>query len=263
MTWALLALLGLVLGSFLNVCIHRIPRGESIVAPPSHCPRCGKRIRSYDNIPVLSYLLLHGRCRFCRGLISPRYLVVELITGALFVAAYAKFGVSWLTPKALVLVCLLVLMALIDLEHQVIPFKLSIPGLVLGLAGGLLPSQSLTDAFLGAALGAAFVLFAWMLWRYVLAGIFRRFGVHQREGIGGGDLPFAAMIGSFLGLKSMGVALFAAVVAGVIVGLVMRAMGRAKSGQPVPFGPFLAIGALVGLFFGPVIFNWYIALTLG
>ncbi|OYD15305.1 hypothetical protein CH330_06130 [candidate division WOR-3 bacterium JGI_Cruoil_03_51_56] len=256
-------LLGLILGSFLNVCIYRIPRGESIVTPPSHCPKCGKRIRFYDNIPVLSYLLLRGRCRFCRCSISLRYPTVELFTGLLFIAAFAKFGYTWMTPKALVMVCFLVTISAIDLEHQIIPFCLSIPGLVVGLASGFLPSVSFVDGLFGALAGAGFVLLAWLLWRYVLARIFRHFGVDQKEGMGGGDLPFAAMIGGFLGLKNTGVALFAAVVAGVIIGLIMRAAGKARRGQQIPFGPFLALGALVGLFFGSEIFNWYLSLTLG
>ncbi len=258
MIWFLLVLLGLSLGSFFNVCIHRIPRGESIATPPSHCPHCGKRIRACDNIPVLSYILLRGRCRSCRRPISPRYMAVEVATALLFVVVFAQFGFTWSSLNALVFVCMLVVMALIDLEHRIIPFRLSVPGLVLGLAGSLLPPGRLTDALIGAAVGAAFICLAWLLWRYVLFSVFRRFGIDQREGMGGGDLPFAAMIGAFLGWRSLVVALFAGVIAGVIVGLILRWAGRTKGGQQIPFGPFLAIGALVGLFFGSVVFGWYV-----
>lgn len=263
MSWAVFAVLGLILGSFFNVCIHRIPRRQSIVAPPSHCPNCRKRIAFYDNIPVLSWLLLRGRCRHCRTPISPRYLLVELLTGALFVAAWARFGPTWELLRALLLVSLLVVLALIDLEHFIIPFRLSIPGLVLALGTALLPGLDHLDALWGALAGGGFVLAAWLLWRYVLAGLFRKMGVDQKEGMGGGDLPFAAMIGGFLGLGRVAVALFAAVLLGVAVGLVLRWAGRTGRGQEIPFGPFLAAGALVGLFAGREVLAWYLRFLLG
>lgn len=262
MTWFVFLALGLALGSFLNVCIHRIPRRESIVNPPSHCPHCKRPIRYYDNIPVLSYLILGGRCRDCRRRISPRYVAVEALTAALCLAVYARFGLSWATVQGLAFVCLLIVIAAIDLEHQVIPFRLSVSGLLLALAWSLLPPLRLRDALLGAVIGAAFVAAAWALWRYLLAGAFRRFGVEQREGMGGGDLPFAAMIGGFLGARSLAVALFAAVGVGVIVGVVLRVSGKTQRGQPVPFGPFLALGGLLGLFFGPLVWDWYLSQVL-
>lgn len=262
MIWLLVVLLGLALGSFFNVCIHRIPLGQSVVFPPSYCPRCKKRIRPYDNIPVLSWILLGGRCRSCRKPISLRYPVVEAGTALLFAAVFARFGLSWETLSGLVFVSLLLVMAFVDLDHQVIPFRLSIPGVILGITLSFLPPGRTVDALLGAAAGAGFVLFAWLLWRYVLAGVFRRFGIDQKEGIGVGDLPFAAMLGSFLGLSSTLVALFAAVAVGVAIGLVLQWVGRTGKGQPIPFGPFLAAGALVGLFFGASIADWYVAAVL-
>ncbi|MCX6840711.1 MAG: prepilin peptidase [candidate division WOR-3 bacterium] len=258
MIWALAALLGLVFGSFFNVVIWRVPLHKSISSPPSHCPRCRKPIRPYDNIPVLSWLILRGRCRDCGKPISVRYPLIEALTGLLFVAAYARFGFSLLTVKVLVFISLLIITALIDLDHQIIPFGFSVTGLVLGLAGGLVaPPPELKGALAGAAVGAGFILFAWLLWRYVLAGVFRRFGVDQKEGMGFGDLPYAAMIGAFVGLKGLTVALAAAVVFGVVIGLIARSAGRNKRGQPIPFGPFLALGALAGLFFGPQLFDIY------
>ena len=258
MIWALAALLGLVFGSFFNVVIWRVPLHKSISSPPSHCPRCRKPIRPYDNIPVLSWLILRGRCRDCGQPISVRYPLVEALTGLLFVAAYARFGFSLLTVKAVAFTSLLIVTALIDFDHQVIPFGFSITGLAIGLAGGLVaPPPDFRGALAGAAVGAGFIFFAWLLWRYVLAGAFRRFGVDQKEGMGFGDLPYAAMIGAFVGLKGLAVALAAAVVSGVVIGLIARSVGRNKRGQPIPFGPFLALGALVGLFYGAQLFDVY------
>ncbi len=268
LTWFLVGLLGLVFGSFYNVCIWRIPLGKSIVSPPSHCPRCRKPIRPWDNIPVLSYVLLRGRCRDCGEPISIRYPLVEALTALLFLASWARFGYSLLTLKALVFCSLLILTAFIDLDHQVIPFSLSIPGLVLGLGFSLLPQSPIASrqspiagALIGAVAGAAFVIAAWLLWRYVLGPIWRRYGVDQKQGIGGGDLPYAAMLGAFLGLKSLLVALFAAVLFGIIAGYALRAAGRARKGQPMPFGPFLALGGLLGLFLGPQLFSAYARLV--
>ena len=258
MIWALSALLGLAFGSFFNVVIWRVPLHESISSPPSHCPRCRKPIRPYDNIPVLSWLLLRGRCRDCGGPISVRYPLIEALTGLLFVAAFARFGFSLLTVKAIVFISLLIITAFIDLDHQIIPFGFSVTGLLLGLAGGVAaPPPEFRGALAGAAAGAGFILFAGLLWRYVLAGLFRRFGVDQKEGMGFGDLPYAAMIGAFVGLKGLVVALAAAVVFGVVIGLIARSAGRNQRGQPIPFGPFLALGALTGLFFGPQLFDIY------
>ncbi len=259
MTWAVAALLGLAFGSFFNVCIWRIPLHQSICSPPSHCPRCRKPIRPYDNVPVLSWLILRGRCRDCGQPISARYPLVEALTTLLFVAAYARFGFSLLTVKAGVLASLLIITAFIDIDHQVIPFSLSVTGLLVGLAGGLVaPPPGIRGALIGAAIGAGFVLFAWLLWRYVLAGLFRRYGIDQKEGMGFGDLPYAAMIGAFVGPRGLVVALAAAVVSGMVVGSVARWAGRSRRGQPIPFGPFLALGAVVGLFFGPQLFDIYL-----
>ena len=263
-TWVLIGALGLIFGSFFNVCIHRIPRGQSIVTPPSSCPKCRRRIRAYDNIPVLSWLLLRGRCRHCGKRISFRYPAIELLTALLFIACFLRFGYTWETPRAILLVSFLIMLAQIDLEHTVIPFRLSIPGFGLAIASSLLlPSGALLDAVWGALAGAAFVLVSWSLWRYVLSGLFRRFGIDQKEGMGGGDLPLAAMIGGFLGLSRTVVALFVAVVSGVVVGLVLRYAGRSHRGQQIPFGPFLAVGALVGLFFGAAIAGWYLRFVFG
>lgn len=260
---AVAVLAGLVFGSFFNVCIWRIPRGMSIVWPPSHCIRCRRPVRWFDNIPVVSWIVLRGRCRDCGQKFSSRYALVELLTGLLFLAAYLRFGRSLLTLKAVVFLSLLVVISFIDIDHQVIPFKLSIPGLIAGVFLSVIAGTRLSDVLSGIALGAGFVLGAWLLWRYWLAGAFQKFGVKQREGIGWGDLPFAMMVGAFVGLKPMVVAVFSAVVAGVIVGMAGRLAGKTRPGQPISFGPFLGLGGIVGLFFGEQLFGLYLRLVLG
>lgn len=264
MTWLLAALLGLVLGSFFNVCIWRIPRGESIGHPPSHCPRCGKPIRFYDNIPVLSYLILRGRCRDCGKPISIRYPLIESLTALLFIFAYARFGLDWTLLRGLVFISFLIVLAGIDLEHKIVPSRLSVAGIIIGLLTAILPGFRfpLLLAFWGGVLGAGFILIAWALWRFILAAPFRRFGVKQKEGMGWGDLPFATMLGVFIGPKGMGVGLASAVVVGVILGVIARVLGKTKAGQEIPFGPFLALGGLVGLFWGETLFALYIRTVL-
>lgn len=265
MSWlptVLAGVLGLVFGSFFNVCIWRIPRGMSISSPSSHCPRCRKPIRSYDNVPVLSWLILRGRCRDCGKPISVRYPLVEALTGLLFVAACVRFGPGLLAVKAAVFSSLLIVTAFIDLDHKVLPYQLTIPGLGLGLAGGLIPPPNLGGAFAGAAAGAGFVVAAWLLWRFVPV-LRRLFRVETRDAMGGGDVPYAAMVGAFIGLRSLAVALFAAAIFGVIIGYTLRALGRGRRGQEVPFGPFLALGGLVGFFFGPQLFALYLRIALG
>jgi leader peptidase (prepilin peptidase)/N-methyltransferase len=250
--------IGLALGSFFNVCIYRIPRHESLIFPPSHCPSCKKRIKAYDNIPILSCILLLGKCRFCKKPISLRYPLVELLTGLLFAAAAFKFGFSVALLRAIIFISFLIIVSFIDLEHQIAPFRLTIPGLLLGLVTNLFLPGFTFSSFIGMMAGGLFVLFAWLLWRYILARFFRHsFGVKQREGIGWGDLPLTAMIGSFLGWQYLIVAIFAAVVGGVIIGLILRIVKRNKPGQPIAFGPFLALGSLISLFFGQPIINLY------
>jgi len=262
--WIVAVLGGLAFGSFFNVCVWRIPRGESINFPPSHCPNCKKQIRFYDNIPIISYIILRGRCRDCHKPISIRYPLIEGFTALFFVLAYAKFGFNWQVLRALVFIGFLIVLAWIDIDHKILPFKLSFAGLIIGLITALLPffQFPIAKAFWGGVVGAAFVFLAWTLWRFVLAGPFQRMGVKQKEGMGWGDLPFAAMIGVFLGPKGVAVGLGVAIFTGVVVGLVARVVGKFRAGQEVPFGPFLALGGVVGLFLGEQIFNWYLRLVL-
>lgn len=225
---------GLAFGSFLNVCIYRLPRDLSVVRPGSSCPHCGQPIRFYDNIPVLSWLLLRGRCRSCKAAISPRYLAVELLTGALFLACYAYFGLTLATLKYCVFGFLLLGLIFTDAETRLLPDKMTLPGLVLGLlfsllvpvndlASQLLPGLvplpvssdvswrllSLLDALLGTAVGASFI--------YGAGAIYLR--ARGVEGMGFGDVKLMAMAGAFLGVKLTVFTLFAASIAGSLFGL--------------------------------------------
>jgi len=241
-TLAAAAAYGLVVGSFLNVVVHRLPREMSLVRPRSHCPACGAPVRWYDNVPVLSYLLLRGRCRACRSAISPRYPLVELATGALSVACAARFGVTLEGAAAAVLVLLLLPLAIIDLEHHLLPDALTLPGIALGLAfstaGGLVPVR---DALLGAALGAALPYLVIVAYRLVR-------GV---EGMGLGDVKLLAMVGAFLGWQGVLLTLGLGSCVGAAVGLALIAAGRAGRSTELPFGTFLAAAALGVLFRGP------------
>ena len=242
---------GLVVGSYLNVLVHRLPLGVSTVTPRSRCPRCGAPIRARDNLPVLSWLLLRGRCRDCREPIPVRYPLVELAAGALFATATARFGFGLEALAAAVLGALLVALAAIDLGHLLLPDKLTLPGIALGLAAqALLPAGSLARGLAGALVGAGLLLAlagAWELARGV-------------EGMGLGDVKMLAMIGAFLGVGGALVTLVVGTVAGSAAGLVLMARGRGGLGSQLPFGVFLAAGGVVALFAGEPIVAAYLGL---
>lgn len=241
----LAAALGLVVGSFLNVVIHRLPRGESLSFPPSHCPRCGAAIRWYDNVPLLSYLLLRGRCRDCRGPISPRYPLVEAATGLLFLAVLGRAPQWPGALHALVLGSLCLALALIDLEHMLLPDALTLPGTAFGLLLALLGGPiSLLDASLGTVLGAAVPLAIIWVYRW-LRGV---------EGMGFGDVKLLAMLGAFLGWQGMLLALALAAMAGALVGVGLIVAGRGSRQTELPFGTFLCAAAVVVLFWGDQLF---------
>jgi leader peptidase (prepilin peptidase)/N-methyltransferase len=244
-------LLGLVIGSFLNVVIARLPRGESIVSPPSRCARCGKRIRPWDNVPVLSFLLLRGRCRDCRKPISWRYPVVELSAGVLLLllARHVEHPVL-LVPHAAFLLALLAV-AWIDLDTRTIPDAVTIPGVGLGLAASLFGPPGIGAALLGAAVGGA------SLW-LVGHAYERATGV---PGMGGGDVKLAAMMGAFLGAAGVFGAIFLASLAGSIFGAVLIARGKGSRRTAIPFGTFLAPAAIVLLLYGKSLFGWYRSLV--
>ena len=240
-------ILGLFLGSFLNVCIHRIPASESVVWPGSHCPACRTPIRAWDNIPLLSYLVLRGRCRQCQARISPRYPLVELISGLLAVGLLYRFGPTWGYLIYYAWSLALVVITFIDLDHQIIPDRLSLGGIVVGLV--LLPWLPVTyqEALIGLALGAG-GLIAIIYGYKVLTG---------KEGMGGGDVKLLGMIGVFLGWQGVVFTIFVASLVGSVVGVPWLAAQKKDMQNPIPFGPFLSLGALVYLYWGQDIIDWY------
>ena len=241
---AIAAVAGLVGGSFFNVVIARLPRHESLARPASRCPHCGHRVRPYDNVPVFSWLLLRRRCRDCGEPISARYPLVELLTAALFAAVVIDTGANEQVWLGLALVCVLVPVAFIDLDHRIIPNAILLPGAVAAIAivAATEPSQ-LPEHLIAGAAAAGFLLAA------VLA---------YPRGMGMGDVKLAGVLGLYLG-RSVGPAMLVALLTGTIVGVAIIARKGAAEGRKtaVPFGPFLAVGGLVGLFFGPDIVDWY------
>jgi leader peptidase (prepilin peptidase)/N-methyltransferase len=241
----LAGLAGLAVGSFLNVVVHRLPRGESVIAPSSRCPSCGAAIRPYDNLPVVSWLLLRGRCRDCGAHISVRYPLVEAATGALFAAVVLVKGADRDAWLGLAFVALLVPIALIDLERQIIPNRLTGPGALAAIAilAATRP-HSLPEHLIAGAAAAAFLLGALLAYP---------------AGMGMGDVKLAGMMGLYLG-RSVAPAMLAALFAGTLAGVVIIAIKGVAAGRKtkVPFGVFLAFGSLVGLLAGPGIVDWYL-----
>lgn len=246
--------LGACVGSFLNVVIHRLPRGESLWGPRSRCPACGAPIAWYDNLPLLSWLLRRGRCRACGGPISARYLVVEALTALLLVALQARLGWSVELLVAFYFACALLAIAYIDLDFQIIPDALSLPGIAVGLlAAPLLHPGARLDALGEAALGAA--VGGGILWS--VAWIYER--ATGREGMGGGDIKLLAMVGAFLGWQGVLLTLLLGSLAGSAIGVAVMIARGADTKLAIPFGPFLSIGAFVALFWGSAIVSWYLA----
>jgi len=239
-------LLGSILGSFLNVCIYRLPRSESIVSPPSHCPRCGKRLAPLDLLPVFSYLLLRGRCRYCESAISRRYPLVEMLTGVVFAVAYFYFGFNFLLLKYLVLLCFLIVISLIDLDHYIIPDILPAGMLLAGIPINVL-ARDIT--FLSIILGM-----------FVPAAVLAIIVLVSRGGMGGGDIKLTGALGLFLGWPGNAVALFSACILAGIMGLILLLTGTKKRKDAIPFGPFLAAGAVINVFWGEQLLRWYLKL---
>ena len=244
------AWLGLAVGSFLNVCIHRIPLGQSIAHPPSRCPHCGYTLRWYDNIPVVSYAILGGKCRGCRAGISVRYPIVELLTMGVFLLHYAVFGWSALLAVRVLFACALIVLFAIDLEHQLLPDRITLPGIVVGLAANLFVPPGIVDALIGAALGYG------ILWA-IAFGYFRATGQH---GMGGGDLKMLAMVGAFLGWQMVLLTVVLSSVAGALIGLAVILLGRGDMKHKLPYGTFLALAALFASLAGEPLVAWYVDL---
>ena len=249
MTAVFAFLFGAMVGSFLNVCIHRLPKEESIVAPRSRCPACQTPIRGVDNIPLVSFAFLRGRCRACGHPISWRYPLVEALTALLFVLTVSRFGVTLKSAFLLTFLCGLVVVSFIDLDHQIIPNAITLPGIPLGLLAGLLVREPpLLDRLIGTLAGAGF-LYLMLFYGGVLYG---------QEAMGEGDLNLIALVGAFLGWKAVVVAILVACLVGSAAGLGLMALKRLGRRQHIPFGPFLSLGAVVGLFWGEWLVGWYL-----
>jgi leader peptidase (prepilin peptidase)/N-methyltransferase len=243
-------LVGLAVGSYLNVVIYRLPREISTVLPRSSCPECGSPIRALDNLPLLSFLLLGGRCRQCRAPIARRYPLVEALTGLLFVACFERFGVEPAALAAALFGSLMIVLAAIDVEHLLLPDRITLPGILVGLVlQPLLPWSTFLEAILGTLVGAGLLVLLAETWYWL----------REQEGIGLGDVKMLALIGSFLGWKGVLVTLFGASLAGAVTGLVLMALGKAELRSKLPFGAFLALGGLISLFFGQRLAEAYLA----
>ena len=236
---------GLMIGSFLNVVIARVPERRSLWMPGSTCPECGHAIAWHDNIPVLSFFLLRGRCRACAAPIPWRYPIVEAITAALFAAAWLRFGADVRQfIVAVVFLAALVAITVIDLRHQIIPDAITLPGVVAGVVAALATHRiAWVDSVAGILLGS---------------GLFVAVIVVSRGGMGGGDLKLGAMLGAFLGWQALLVGLFIAVMLGGMLAVVLLASRRVARKDAIPFGPFLAIGGAAALFWSDAILAWYV-----
>jgi leader peptidase (prepilin peptidase)/N-methyltransferase len=263
-------LFGAVIGSFLNVVIHRLPAGESIVSPGSRCPRCGAPVRPRDNVPVLSWLALGGRCRDCREPISPRYPLVELANALLWAALALRFGFGFPFFASAAFCSALLAITLIDVDHWIIPDVITLPGIVLGLAASFLmpPRESLLAELLHRQLGLDRLpgfLSSLGFWDSLAAlliggGLFYLVAVVSRGGMGGGDIKLTAMMGAFLGMRDLGVAVFTGLLAGSAVGIALMIAGRKTRKDLIPFGPFLALGGVTAVFWGRPLVDGYLRL---
>ena len=260
--WAA-ALLGLVVGSFANVCIHRIPRHESLGSPPSRCPSCGGAIRPWDNVPVLSYLVLRGRCRACRAPISPRYPLVEAANGLAYWAVAAVYGPTLAAAIAMALVTALLVLSLIDLDHHLLPNVITLPGIVAGMAASFV-----TPPWPAAGVGPP-LLAPWLpFWAEAASAAVAGYAVFAaiaalgqwhfgQEALGQGDWKLAAMAGAFLGVRGLLLTVFVGSVAGAIVGIALMLARKATWATRVPFGTFLCAACGSVVLAGDRLWRWY------
>ncbi len=238
---------GLAIGSFLNVCIYRLPRGESVVSPPSRCPSCGRGLRWFENVPVLGYLLVGGRCRTCRVAVSPMYPIVEAGTTFLFLLQYWQLGWQPLLGIRLVFVAAMIALFVIDLQHRILPNVITLPGVVIGVAASLLFEPGWRASLIGVVVGGG------ALWAVGEA----YFRIRGEEGMGMGDVKMLAMIGAFLGWQLMLVTLLIASLAGSAFGGGMILLDRGSMKYALPLGSFLAAGALIATHVGRPLLEWY------
>jgi len=247
-----LALAGLCIGSFLNVCIHRLPLKQSVVHPGSRCPGCGYALRWYDNVPVLSYAMLRGRCRSCAKPISLQYPLVEIVTAVIFVLHWYAFGPTVLLPLRLLFACALIVLFMIDLEHQILPDVITLPGIVTGVVCSLFLPPGPLMSILGVLLGGG------LLWAIAEAW----FRLRKVDAMGFGDVKMLAMVGGWLGVKMVFVTFVLSSMLGGLIGAALIGSRRADMATRVPFGTMLAVGALVASLYGEDLLAWYLS-TMG
>lgn len=242
---------GLLLGSFANVLILRVPEGKNFVSDRSRCRSCNQVVAWFDNIPVLSYFILRGKCRKCGSKFSPRYPLVEALTGGLFAITVYFFGLSWTTLELLIFFYGLIVITFIDLDHFLIPDIFSLPGIAIGLLGAALnPERAFFDAFVGCFLGGGF------LWS--IAVLYEK--LRKVEGMGGGDIKLLAWIGAVLGWSSLPFVILSSSLIGGIVGILMMRKSADVMKSVIPFGPFLALGSVLYVFWGSELMNQYFRL---
>jgi leader peptidase (prepilin peptidase)/N-methyltransferase len=241
------ALLGLVVGSFLNVCIDRLPVKKSLAYPPSHCDACQNPLKIQDLIPVVSYLWLRGKCRYCGAVIPQRILWVELFSGAVFAFLFWRFGLTWEFPLIAFYTCVLLVMAMIDLRHQLILNVIVYPVAVIALTVGFfIPAFDIYKGVLGGAIGFIILLLPALV---------------MRKGMGWGDVKMAGLIGLMTGYPNVFVALFLGIITGGLVAVILLVSRKKTRKDFIPFGPSLAIGAFIALIYGKEILDWYLSLS--
>ena len=245
-----LAALGALIGSFLNVCIYRLPLGKSVVWPSSACPSCARELSWYENVPIVSYLALRGRCRTCAASIGIRYPIVEALTAAMFALAWWQYGPGLLLVSRLVFGCALIVLFAIDLEHQLLPNVITLPGIVVGLLFSFFTEPGWRSSLIGILLGGGIL--------YAIAEIYYR--VRHEEGLGMGDVKMLAMVGAFLGWPSTLLTLMLASFSGTLIGLGLIVTNRGSMKYALPFGTFLALGAAAAATIGPALLEWYLGL---
>jgi leader peptidase (prepilin peptidase) / N-methyltransferase len=239
---------GLCIGSFLNVCIYRIPESKSIVSPGSMCPGCGNPIKFYDNIPVLSFILLRAKCRNCSAHIPLRYPAVEMLTGLFALSVFIKFGLSIEAPVYFIFIATLLVITFIDIDHRIIPDLISLPGIVIFFFASLaVPTVSVKDSLLGILAGGGIL--------FIIAELYLR--ITGKEGMGGGDVKLLAMIGALIGWQGVLFTIFVSSMIGTIIGVIVMMIQGKNLKLAIPFGPFLSVGAVVYVFFGNEFINWY------
>src|SRR4030042_1634556 len=256
-SYIIVFIFGSVIGSFLNVCIYRIPRNISIIMPSSRCPSCDIPVRPSDNIPILSYILLGGRCRICKARISFRYPLVEFLNAIIYVLVLWRFGFGWHTPVYFVFCSSLIVISFIDLDFQIIPDVITLPGIPIGImfGGFLLLNPFMRSLSLGikSSLMGAFIGFG-LFYLVAVAGLH----IFKKEALGGGDIKLMAMIGGVLGWKGVILTTFLGSLSGAIVGVLVILFKGKEKGSRIPLGPFLALCSVITLFYGQEIFYWYL-----